>query len=45
MINDIIDEGFDSFFDGQTPEMNPYKVGSVQYKNWFVGYMNAKTGK
>ena len=44
MKNDIINEGFDSFFDGLTQEMNPYRVGSINYDNWLKGYLSAKMG-
>jgi len=42
-MNDIYDEGFDSFFDGETE--NPYSVGDIRYHVWSLGYDNAKNGK
>jgi len=44
MIKDIVSEGYDSFFDGETLDMNPYKVGSIKYESWVNGYLNAKQG-
>jgi hypothetical protein len=44
MIKDIMNEGYDSFFDGETLDMNPYKVGSIKYESWRNGYLNAKQG-
>ena len=44
MIKDIIQEGYDSFFDGETLEMNPYKIGTPKYESWLSGYVNAKQG-
>lgn len=43
-LQDIMTQGYDSFFDGDSIESNPYSSNSPEYRVWMAGYEEAKYG-
>ena len=34
-------EGYEAFYRGDSPEMNPYDESDAQHEEWIEGYMHA----
>lgn len=43
-LTDIMNQGYDSFFDGLPIEYNPYSINTPEYRVWVTGYEDAKYG-
>ncbi len=43
-LQDIMTQGYDAFFDGESIDSNPYSTSSPMYRVWVVGYEQAKYG-